>query len=781
MKRLLSAIGLALVTTALAQTPTPAIPYDASLETKVQQRLARMTLAEKVGQMCQLTADSLTNMERTQATGKFTFDLAAISRIIGQHKVGSILNAPLTTAQTPEAYARFIEAIQRVSMKEMGIPNLYGLDQNHGTTYTLGGTIFPQNINLGATFNRELTRRSTEICAYETRAYLVPWTFNPTIDLARHAAWPRFWENFGEDAFVNAEMGRAAVLGYQGDNPNSIDRYHIAACLKHYMAYGAPVSGRDRTPSSVSRTDLREKHFAPFLAAVRSGALSIMVNSGVDNGLPFHANRELLTDWLKRDLNWDGMIVTDWADIDNLYKRDRIAANKKEAIAIAINAGIDMSMDPYDVGFCDQLIQCVNEGLVPIERIDDAVARILRMKFRLGLFDAPTWNWKRDYPLFGSQQHADVARQAAEESMVLLKNEANVLPLKAGQKILLAGPNAHSLRALNGGWTYTWQGHRTDELAPQYNTIYEALVARFGKAQVDYQPGVVYPPADANNSNWERDSIVDLEATIRAAQDADVVVVCVGENSYCETPGNLTDLRLSAHQQTLVKRLAATGKPIVMVLSEGRPRLVNEIEPLVQAVVHTMLPGNYGGEALARLLAGDVNFSGRLPFTYPRYANALNTYDYKPMESIGTMEGNYNYDGKVFVQWPFGAGLSYTAFAYTNLRVSPAQFTANDTLTISIDVHNTGQRAGKEAVLLYSHDLVASSTPDVRRLRAFDKVELQPGQRRTITMRLPAADLAFVGYDGHWRLEAGDFLLFAGDQQARITATATRIWDAPNR
>lgn len=781
MRHFLSSLLVALPLVAQAQSAPPAIPQDPALEAKVQQTLARMTLAEKVGQMCQLTADPLTNMERTKSTGKFTFDPAAIERVIGEYKVGSILNAPLTTAQTPEAYAKFIEAIQKVSMKKIGIPNLYGLDQNHGTTYTLGGTIFPQNLNLGATFNRALTQRSTEICAYETRACLVPWTFNPTIDLARHPAWPRFWENFGEDTYVNAEMGRVAVLGYQGDNPNNVDKYHIAASLKHYMAYGASVSGRDRTPSSVNRSDMREKHFEPFRAAVRAGALSIMVNSGNDNGMPFHANHELLTQWLKEDLNWDGVIVTDWADIDNLFKRDYVAANKKEAIAMAINAGIDLSMDPYDVGFCTLLMECVNEGKVPQSRIDDAVARILRMKYRLGLFDNPTWNWKRDYPLFGSKEHAAVALQAAEESMVLLKNTNNLLPLRAGQKILLTGPNADSRRALNGGWTYTWQGHRTDELAPQYATLRTAFEQRFGRENVIYSPGVAYPVADDANSNWQKDSIVDLQATLAAARQSDVIVVAIGENSYCETPGNITDLRLSANQRELVKALATTGRPIVLVINAGRPRIIEDIEPLAQAVVNIMLPGNYGAEALANLLSGDSNFSGKLPFTYPRHTNALSTYDYKPCEHVGTMEGNYNYDAQVYVQWPFGAGESYTRFSYTNLRVDKTNFTASDTLTVQVDVTNVGQRAGKESVLLYSRDLVATSTPDVRRLRAFDKVELQPGEKRTVTLRLPAADLAFVGYDGRWRLEAGQFLLFCGDQQLSINATATRLWKTPNR
>lgn len=635
-------------------------------------------------------------------------------------------------------------------MKEIGIPCIYGVDQIHGTTYTLDGTLFPQGVNMGATFNRELVRRGAEISAYETKAGCIPWTYAPVVDLGRDPRWPRMWENYGEDCLMNAEMGVEAVKGFQGKDPNHIGPYNVAACLKHYMGYGVPVSGKDRTPSSISRSDLREKHFAPFLAAVKAGALSIMVNSGVDNGMPFHANKELLTEWLKEDLAWDGMIVTDWADINNLCTRDHIAATKKEAIKIAINAGIDMSMVPYEVSFCDYLKELVEEGEVPMSRIDDAVARVLRLKYRLGLFENPYWDIE-EYDQFGSKTFADAALQAAEESEVLLKNEDNLLPLKRGVKILLAGPNANSMRCLNGGWSYTWQGHRADEFAGAYHTIYEALCDKFGKENVVYEPGVTYAPY--KNDNWWEENTPEIEKAVSAAEGVDVIIACIGENSYCETPGNMNDLTLSANQRELVKALAATGKPVVLVLNQGRPRIINDIVPLAKAVINVMLPGNYGGDALANLLCGEANFSAKMPFTYPRFINSLATYDYKSCENIGQMGGNYNYDAVMDVQWPFGYGLSYTTYEYTNLKVNKMVFGADDELIFSVDVRNTGKREGKEAVLLFSKDLVASSTPDNIRLRNFAKVSLLPGETKNVVMKIKASDLAFVGYDGKWRLE----------------------------
>lgn len=766
------------------QSVTPAIPVDKTIEANIQKWLNKMTLEEKIGQMCEITIDVVTDFEASKKHG-FTMSEAMLDTVIGKYKVGSLLNVPLSVAQKKEVWAKAIKRIQEISMKEIGIPCIYGVDQIHGTTYTLDGTMFPQGINMGASFNRELTKKGAEISAYETKASCIPWTYAPVVDLGRDPRWPRMWENYGEDCYVNAEMGKAAVEGFQGEDPNHIGEYNVAACMKHYMGYGVPVSGKDRTPSSISRSDMREKHFAPFLEAIRHGALSVMVNSGVDNGIPFHANHELLTEWLKEGLNWDGMIVTDWADINNLCTRDHIAATKKEAIKIAINAGIDMSMVPYEVSFCTYLKELVEEGEVPMSRIDDAVARVLRLKYRLGLFENPYWDIKK-YDKFGSEEFAKVALQAAEESEVLLKNEQNVLPVAKGKKILLTGPNANSMRCLNGGWSYSWQGNKADEYAGAYNTIYEAFCHKYGKENVVYEPGVTYAASDPNaitnqNDNWWQENEPEIEKVVAAAAKVDVIVACIGENSYCETPGNLTDLTLSENQRNLVKALAKTGKPVILVLNQGRPRIINDIEPLAQGVINIMLPSNYGADALANLISGDANFSAKMPFTYPKYINAIATYDYKPCENLGQMAGNYNYDSVMDVQWPFGFGLSYTTYAYNNLKVDKTSFTAEDELTISVDVTNTGKVAGKEAVLLFSKDLVASSTPDNIRLRNFEKVYLKPGETKTVTMKIKGSDFAFVGYDGKWRLEKGDFKIKCGNLWADIKCSETKLWETANK
>ncbi len=730
----------------------------------IEQRLQSMTLQEKVGQMVQLTFECF---GITDAQGVFHVDAAKCDTLFGQYKIGSVLNVPDGHALTPEQWQQLIGDLQKYSMKHIGIPCLFGLDQNHGSTYTQGGTLFPQNINVAATFNREIARQAAEATAYETRAISVPWTFSPTIDLGRDARWPRQWENFGEDCYVNAEMARMMTLGFQGDKSGPIDQQHVAVSLKHYMGYGVPRSGKDRTPASISVTELREKHFAPFLAAIREGAASVMVNSASVNGIPMHANHELLTGWLKEQTGWGGVVITDWADVNNLYTREHVAVDKKDALRIAVNAGIDMIMEPYSAKTCTLLCQLVDEGSISHQRIDDAVRRILQLKQRLGLFEHPTQQLK-DYPKLGGSEYAQLAFQAAVESMVLLKNEGNLLPLDprpSTLKLLVTGPNAHSMRCLNGGWSYTWQGNHADEYAGEYNTIYEALQQEYGAQHVKLCQGVTYN----EDGKWWEEQKSDISAVVKAAADADVIVACVGENSYTETPGNLTDLWLSDHQRQLVKALAATGKPIVLVLNEGRPRLIADIVPLARVVVHVMLPGNYGGDALAALLSGRQNFSGRLPYTYPCEPSAQPTYDYKISEKVSTMSGAYDYDASVVWQWPFGYGLSYSSYSYSNLQVQEKHFTPGDTLTVSVDVTNISERPGRESVLLYSSDLVASVVPDNRRLRQFQKITLDPGETRTVTFKLPATDLAFVGADGQWHLEPGDFLLTVGTEQVLVT------------
>ena len=770
MKYLLSTVVLMLiVVTASAQF---AIPRDAKLEAKVEKTLQKMTLDDKIGQMLELNLDI---MGKYDANRVWQLNETMLDTCISKWKVGSILNAPGTRAATVAQWQVWIQLIQKKSMKYLGIPDIYGLDHNHGVTYTQGGTLFPQPINLGASFNTELARIGAEITAYESRAANCPWVYNPVVDLSRDPRWPRVYESFGEDAIVNSKMVVAEIKGYQGDDPNHIDQYHVGTSTKHYFAYGAPWTGKDRTPAYLSPQIIREKYFEPFKQAALAGTLTMMVNSASINGVPVHASYEYLTKWLKEDLQWDGFLVTDWADINNLFTREKVAKDKKDAIRIAINAGIDMSMDPYSVDFCVLLKELVNEGKVKMSRIDDAVRRILRAKYRLGLFDKPNTGGK-GYEKFGSDEFAQKALLSAEESEVLLKNDGHILPLAKGKKILLTGPNANQMRCLNGGWSYTWQGSRAEDLAEKYNTIYEALCNKYGKDNVILEQGVTYN----ENGKYYEENKPQIQKAVDAAALADVIIACVGENSYTETPGNLTDLWLSKNQRDLVKALAKAGKPIVLVLNEGRPRLIADIEPLAKAVIDILIPGNYGGDALANLLAGDANFSAKMPYTYPREINSLNTYDYKVSEEVGTMAGAYDYDAKVSLQWPFGYGISYTTYEYSNLKVDKSQFTADDMLTVTVDVKNTGSRAGKEAVLLYSSDLVASVVPDNKRLRDFTKIALEPGETKTVTFLLPAKDLAFVGADGRWTLEEGDFLLKVGRLTVPTACRETKIWDTPN-
>ena len=772
MKKLLLSISmLAFAYTTSANVPV--IKSNPKIEAQVEQTLKKLTLEEKIGQMMELVTDLFGANDKN---GVFYIDEHKTDSILSRYKIGSILNAPNTCAPTAKQWEKYIEQIQKISMKRIGIPCVFGLDQNHGSTYTQDGTLFPQNINVAATFNREIARHSAEATAYETRAVSVPWTYSPTVDLGRDARWPRIWENFGEDCYLSSEMGKAMVYGFQGEDPNNIDQYHIATSMKHFMGYGVPWTGKDRTPAYISPANLREKHFAPFLAGLQAGALTVMVNSASVNGMPMHANKEILTGWLKEETGWDGVLITDWADINNLYTREMVAKDKKDALRIAINAGIDMIMEPYSCDACGYLIELVKEGKIPMSRIDDACRRVLRMKYRLDLFKNPTQKLK-NYPKFGGEEFAKLALEGATESMVLLKNERNILPLQHGKKILLTGPNANQMRCLDGGWSYTWQGHRTDEFAGKYNTIYEAFCNEYGKENVILNQGVTY---NEKGKYWEENE-PQIMGAVAAANDADVIVACIGENSYTETPGNLTDLWLSENQRNLVKALAQTGKPVILVLNEGRPRLIADIEPLAQGIIDILIPGNMGGDALVNLVSGKSNFSGKMPYTYPKEINSLANYDFKKSEEVGTMEGAYDYNAKITQQWGFGYGLSYTSYQYSNLKVSKSDFRHGDIIKVSVDVKNTGKVAGKESILLFSSDLVASMVPDGRRLRAFDKVELQPGETKTVTFELKADDLAFVGWDGKWRLEEGDFKLMIADQTASVHCADTYLWQTANR
>ena len=765
----LTSIGLTLASCGSGQTSgAPAIPKDKAIENKVESVLKTLTLEEKAGQMVQLTSE-------TFCTDGLV-DTAKVRHLVREYKIGSFLNMIGVSSRPRAITAEQIKKIQDITMDELGIPMIYGLDMIHGATYLDDATFYPQEVNLAATFDRSYANMMGKVIAYESRAAMTPWVFSPVMDLSRNPCWPRVWESWGEDPYLQSEMSVAETVGAQGHDPNHIGLENVAVSIKHYLGYGATASGKDRTPAYVAPDDLREKYFRPFKDCMQAGALTLMVNSASINGVPVHASHEYLTEWAKEQLGWDGLAVTDWADINNLYTREHIAANRVEAVAAGINAGIDMIMDPYDPEVCKDIITAVNEKMIPMSRIDDAVRRVLRLKARLGMFENPVWDVDH-YDKFACKGFQANAYEAAVESMVLLKNEDNVLPIQAGKKILVTGPNANSMRTLNGGWSYTWQGD-ADNFASHHNTILEALKNVYGEKNVSYVAGVNY---DMAPMMWDKEINIDIDAAVRAARNADIIVACIGENSYCETPGNINDLNLSSNQKELVKRLAKTGKPIVMVLNEGRPRIINDIEPLAKAVVDIMLPGNYGGDALASLIAGKENFSGRLPFTYSKYVNSLHTYDYKVSENVQTMGGLYNYDATMDVQWPFGAGLSYTSFEYSDLKsVSPVQFNAGDLLSFEVTVKNTGNVKGKESVLLFSSDIVASKVPDVKRLRQFTKVELNPGESKTVRLEFPAHELAFVGHDGKWRLEKGEFRIACGTESMMIVCTATKVWDTPN-
>lgn len=765
----LASMSIILASCGVGQTSgSNAIPEDKAVENKVESVLKKMTLEEKVGQMVQLTAGAFCTDDLV--------DTAKVRHLVKEYKIGSFLNTFGPTSRPRAVTAEQIKKIQDITMEELGIPMVYGLDMIHGATYLDDATFYPQEVNLAATFDRSYAEMMGKVIAYESRAAMTPWVFSPVMDLSRNPSWPRVWESWGEDPYLQSEMSVAEVIGAQGSDPNHIGLENVAVNIKHYLGYGAAATGKDRTPAYIAPDDLREKYFRPFKNCMQAGALTMMVNSASINSVPVHASHEYLTEWAKEQLKWDGMAVTDWADINNLYTREHIAADRKEAVALGINAGIDMIMDPYDPEVCKDIIAAVNEKMIPMSRIDDAVRRVLRLKVRLGLFENPVWNVD-NYDKFACKEFQDNSYDAAVESMVLLKNEDNVLPISAGKKILVVGPNANSMRTLNGGWSYTWQGD-ADKFASQYNTIFEALQKVYGEKNVSYVAGVNYNMA---SRKWDKETDIDINAAVRAARKADIIVACIGENTYCETPGNINDLNLSSNQKELVRSLAKTGKPIVMVLNEGRPRIINDIEPLAKAVVDIMLPGNYGGDALASLISGKENFSGRLPFTYSKYVNSLHTYDYKVSENVQTMDGLYNYDATMDVQWPFGAGLSYTSFEYSGLKsISPVQFNADDMLTFEVTVKNTGSVKGKEAVLLFSSDIIASKVPDVKRLRQFTKVELNPGESKIVRLEIPAHELAFVGHDGKWRLEKGQFRIACGSESMMIDCTETKVWDTPN-
>lgn len=730
--------------------------------------VSKMTLAEKIGQMAQVSIDAVCKGEDTPPTSTLQLDMDKLRDVIVNYHVGSLLNSPNTRARTAEWWTNVISQIQDVALNETRtkVPVIYGLDQIHGATYTAGSTMFPQEIALAATWNPAHAKKMGEITAYETRASNVPWNFSPVLDLGIDPRFPRQYEGFGEDPYIGSVFGYQLIKGYEGDDNNVANPNKLAACMKHFIGYSAPISGKDRTPAYIPQSALMEYHVPAFKAAIDAGVHTLMINSGIINGEPVHASYDLLTKLLRNDLGFDGMIVTDWEDINKLYSRDRMVPNIKEAIKVSINAGVDMSMIPYDYKeFCTLLTELVNEGQVPMSRIDDAARRVVLLKLQLDLFNTPN-TYSKDYPQFGSKDFQQASYEAAADAITLLKNDNNILPLKKGAKILVSGTNAVSKRSLNGGWTFSWQGEKIDEFASQYNNLLDAITHTYGKENVSYVPGVSYTAA----TEYATEHKDRFDEAIAAAKNADYIILCLGENSYCEKPGDLDDLYLNDLQTELAKEFLKTGKKVILVLSEGRPRVISKISSQVDAIVQTYLPGLFGADALADVLVGKVNPSGKLPYTYPAFPNSLVPYYHKHSEEQKRSEGVYNYEGDFNPEYHFGFGLSYTTFDISNLKINKTSFANNpkEEIIVSVDVKNTGNVEGKEVIQLYSSDLLASLVPDVKRLRRFEKVSLKAGESKTVTFKLTLDDLAFYNLKSERVIETGDFELQIGSSSNDI-------------
>ncbi len=739
---LVFAISLCSCNNNIAQTNK--IKNTGSTEAKVKALLATMSLEDKCGEMTQLTIDMISVGSPYNLTEPHQIDKVKLKQVLVDLKVGSILNAG-GHAYSQKHWHEIMNSIQDIATKEKksGIPVLYGIDAIHGTNYTSDATLYPQQLGLAATWNPGLVTKLGKMTAYETRASAIPWTFSPVLDLGRDPRWPRFWEGFGEDPTLAGIMGAAMTEGYQGKDVSN--KYQVAACLKHFLGYSMPVTGKDRTSAWIPPRQMEQYVIPPFKAAIDAGIVSVMINSGDINGIPVHTDPKILIDLLRNDLGFKGVAVSDWEDILLLVSRHRVAKDHKEAIKMAINAGVDMSMVPLDLKFPVLLKELVEEGEIPMSRIDEAVGRILTMKFQLGLFDKTHYPMS-DYPDFGSKKHMQLAMDAALESITLLKNDDNILPLSKTAKVLVTGPNANSLNVLNGGWTNTWQGDRPEFNTKGKFTILEAIQNKIGKNNVTYVEGA------------KLEEVVNIDEAVAAAKNVDVVVLCLGEKTYTEIVGNMDDLNLSKAQIELAERLTATGKPVILVLAEGRPRIVSAFEDKMKAAIMLYLPGNEGAPALAEILFGDANPSGKLPFTYPRFANTLIPYYH-----VGTDLVKSDFSMNAFnPQWEFGHGLSYTSFAYSDLAMSKASIGTTGDFEVSVKVTNTGKRDGMEVVQLYTTDKVASVAPSVKVLRKFEKISLKAGESRTVSFKLNAKDLAFVGRDNKWVVEPGDFEVHVG-------------------
>ncbi|MDB0020714.1 glycoside hydrolase family 3 C-terminal domain-containing protein [bacterium] len=793
-KIIISFFTTVLLATACKQN-TNSIETD-PLENKIDSVLSLMTLREKIGQMTQINLTVIAKGPNKWASNDtMEIDFQKAKKAIVDYHVGSVLNTVNNLAQTPATWYSNISDIQKIAMDSTNIkiPVIYGIDAIHGATYTDGATMFPQQISTAATWNPQHAYNMAKVCAYETRACGIPWNFSPVLDLGIDPRFPRQFETFGEDPLLVTEFGKAMIAGYQGKETN-IGNEYVAACMKHFTGYQATISGKDRTPAYIPDNVLFEYHIKSFKSAIDAGAKTVMINSGIINGESVHASYKLLTEILRNKLGFEGVILTDWEDINKLCDRDKVAVNRKEAIEIAINAGIDMSMVPYEYEeFTDYLFELVEEGKVKMSRIDDATRKILKLKFELGLFKTPVTNYQ-DYPKFGSEESNKLAYESASESITLLKNKNSILPLKKGSKILVTGPNANTMNSLNGAWTYNWQGKYTDRyvdgvpanlmstvekegnmnskvvkdnLTPKaYNTIYEAFTKSYGEENISFIPGVSYK----KNGSFYDMTEDDIQQVVDAAKNHDYVLLCLGENCYTEKPGDLNDLNLHKLQLKLANKLSECGKPIILVLNIGRPRLISEIEPFMSAVLNIYLPGNLGADALVDIIDGKVNPSGKLPYTFPAFPNSLTTYYYKPSEVQNNSQGAYNYVGKLNNLYEFGYGLSYTNFEYKDITIENDSINPDDSLSISLTVYNSGDVDGQEIVQVYVSDLFASITPDNKRLRAFDKVFIKSGESKKVSFSISAKDFSFVNLENKYVLESGDFTVHVGGNSKDLTS-----------
>jgi len=733
-----------------------------NVDNKINDLLSQMTLQEKVGQMTQINLTVIAKgPNKWTSSFPLIIDNKKARKAIVDYKIGSVLNTINNTAQKPETWFNTITDIQKYALdsSRLSIPIIYGIDAIHGTTYTDGATMFPQQITTAASWNTENAYNMALVCAYETRTSGIPWNFSPVLDLGIDPRFPRQFETFGEDPLMIKRFGEAMIKGYQGKDNDVSNKYNVAACIKHFLGYHATISGKDRTPAYIPENVLREYHLPSFKNAIDAGAKTIMINSGLINGIPVHADYNILTNLLRKELGFEGVILTDWEDINKLYDRDKVAKSKKEATKMAINSGIDMSMVPYDYEeFCNNLIELVEEGEVKMSRIDDAVSKILKLKIELGLFETPVTDY-REYDDFGSEKHNQLAYKAASEAITLLKNEENILPIKGKPRILITGPNGNSMRTLNGAWSYSWQGELTDRFASGYNTIYEAFVNTYGNNNVKYVPGVSYKDGGTYHEMIEN----SISTAVFEAKRSDYIILCLGETSYTEKPGDLNDLKLHDLQVKLANELSKTEKPIILILNQGRPRLITDIQELMKGIINIYLPGNLGGNALVDIVSGVVNPSGKLPYTYPAFPNSLIPYYYKPSEVQNNSQGAYNYVGKVNNLYDFGYGLSYSDFSYSNFNIDKTEYSRSESIKVSIDVTNNSNIDGKETIQLYTSDLYASLTPDNKRLRDFKKIKINAGITKTIEFILPVTELSFINASNENVVESGLFNIKVGD------------------